>query len=97
MQTLMSKNDNNMSVLIGGRIRNIRKSKGISGAQLGKMLQLSQQQISRYERGINQISVDCLYKISMILDVNILLLLVIEQEDVYVPNFNLKKHEVFLQ
>ncbi|MDR2225323.1 MAG: helix-turn-helix transcriptional regulator [Providencia sp.] len=96
MKTLMLKKENNISKLIGGRIKKIRREKGISGAELGKMLQISQQQISRYERGINHISVDCLYQISVILDVNVLLLLDIEQEDVCIPIFNLKEHETYL-
>lgn len=96
MEKLMLKKENNISKLIGARIKNIRKEKCISGAQLGKMLQLSQQQISRYERGINQISVDCLYQISVILDVDVLLLLDIKPEDTYIPIFNLKKHETYL-
>ncbi|MEX6118878.1 helix-turn-helix domain-containing protein [Providencia hangzhouensis] len=69
-----------VSALIGKRIYCIRKEKGVTGDKLAEMLNISQQQVSRYERGINQITVDCLFKISEILDVELLELLSIEQE-----------------
>lgn len=36
---------------IGEFIRMIRIKKGLTGAELGKLIGVSQQQISRYERG----------------------------------------------
>lgn len=71
-----------VSVLIGKRIQCIRKEKGITGDELARMLNISQQQVSRYERGINQITVDCLFKISEILNVELSELLGIEQQQV---------------
>ena len=41
---------------IGDFIRMIRIQKGLTGAQLGKLVGVSQQQISRYERGSNGLS-----------------------------------------
>ncbi|KSW19872.1 fimbrial operon regulator, partial [Proteus mirabilis] len=35
----------------------------MTGAELGKLLNISQQQISRYERGINKIPIDILFHI----------------------------------
>ncbi|SUC19520.1 transcriptional regulator [Proteus vulgaris] len=76
----MKSNPYPVSVLIGKKIHCIRKEKGITGDKLARMLNISQQQVSRYERGINQITVDCLFKISEILDVELIELLGIEQE-----------------
>lgn len=81
-------NENFFSIIVGKKIRDFRIEKGMSGAELGKMLNLSQQQISRYERGINKITVDLLYEASLILDIDIELFLDIEKCDlnVYIPN-----------
>ncbi|WP_162557259.1 helix-turn-helix domain-containing protein, partial [Proteus mirabilis] len=38
---------------------------------LGKLLNISQQQISRYERGINKIPIDILFHILNIFDISI--------------------------
>ncbi len=81
-------NENFFSIIVGKKIRDFRIEKGISGAELGKMLNLSQQQVSRYERGINKITVDLLYEASLILDIKIESFLVIEQYDL---NFHIPK------
>lgn len=81
-------NENFFSIIVGKKIRDFRIEKGISGAELGKMLNLSQQQVSRYERGINKITVDLLYEASLILDIKIESFLEIEQHDL---NFHIPK------
>lgn len=43
----------------------------MTGAELGKLLNISQQQISRYERGINKIPIDILFHILNIFDISI--------------------------
>ncbi|KSX93281.1 transcriptional regulator [Proteus mirabilis] len=43
----------------------------MTGAELGKLLNISQQQISRYERGINKIPIDMLFHILNIFDISI--------------------------
>ncbi|BBG58825.1 MULTISPECIES: helix-turn-helix domain-containing protein [Providencia] len=53
--------------IIGTRIKNRRKELGLSGANLASKLNLSQQQISRYENGINKIPIDHLLDIADIL------------------------------
>ncbi|HHR6221893.1 TPA: helix-turn-helix domain-containing protein [Providencia alcalifaciens] len=53
--------------VIGLRIKNRRKELGLSGANLADRLHLSQQQISRYENGVNKIPIDHLLDISEIL------------------------------
>ncbi|MFP4817505.1 helix-turn-helix domain-containing protein [Providencia hangzhouensis] len=46
-----------------------RKELGISGLELAKRLNISQQQVSRYERGVNKMSLDMLLNISIALNV----------------------------
>ncbi|WP_307730227.1 helix-turn-helix domain-containing protein [Proteus mirabilis] len=45
--------------------------RGFIRAELGKLLNISQQQISRYERGINKIPIDILFHILNIFDISI--------------------------
>ncbi|UZE65414.1 helix-turn-helix domain-containing protein [Proteus mirabilis] len=45
--------------------------RGSLRAELGKLLNISQQQISRYERGINKIPIDILFHILNIFDISI--------------------------
>ncbi|EGT3631974.1 helix-turn-helix transcriptional regulator, partial [Morganella morganii] len=40
-----------LHTVIGQEIKTLRKSKGITGYELGSIIKLSQQQISRYENG----------------------------------------------
>lgn len=55
---------------IGFFIRNKRKRMDITGKDLGVMLNVSQQQVSRYENGITNITVTMLNDILEILDVS---------------------------
>ncbi|MEJ3974686.1 MULTISPECIES: helix-turn-helix domain-containing protein [Providencia] len=50
--------------IIGIKIKNRRKELGLSGANLANKLNLSQQQISRYENGINKIPINHLVDIA---------------------------------
>lgn len=50
--------------IIGIKIKNRRKELGLSGANLADKLNLSQQQISRYENGINKIPLNHLVDIA---------------------------------
>ncbi|ELX8378472.1 helix-turn-helix domain-containing protein [Providencia vermicola] len=54
--------------IIGREIQRLRKENTISGTKLANKLGISQQQYSRYERGINTISVDTLLHILYILE-----------------------------
>lgn len=42
----------------------------MTGSDLANKLNISQQQVSRYERGINKFSVDMLFNITLILNVS---------------------------
>lgn len=56
---------------IGMRIRALRKRKGLTTADLGRYLGVSQQHVSRYERGISIINIDILIKLSFIFKIPI--------------------------
>lgn len=49
---------------VGMFVRKHRISDGLSGCDLGKMIKISQQQVSRYERGCNSLS---LYQLDQII------------------------------
>ncbi|AFH95877.1 TPA: helix-turn-helix transcriptional regulator [Providencia stuartii] len=52
---------------IGIKIKTRRKELGLSGADLAKKLNISQQQVSRYENGINKIPLNHLVSIAIAL------------------------------
>ncbi|WP_144141805.1 helix-turn-helix domain-containing protein [Providencia rettgeri] len=60
-----------MYALLGNHLRKARVSKGLSGNELGSIIHLSQQQVSRYELGINKLSLDKLIEIVIFLDIDI--------------------------
>ncbi len=53
--------------LIGKRIQLKRKEKGWSAEKMAELLDVSQQQLSRYERGVNKINVAHLVEIANLL------------------------------
>lgn len=57
--------------IIGSKIKKIRKEYGLTAAELAAVLNVSQQQFSRYERGINRIDIDSLFIISNYLRISI--------------------------
>ncbi len=62
---------NSLTLAVGKQISVIRKMRGMTGRELGKKLNVSQQQISRYERGICQIDVATLIHMLYILEISI--------------------------
>ncbi|HAE77686.1 helix-turn-helix transcriptional regulator [Morganella morganii] len=52
----------------GAVIRSLRKERNLSGYDLGCLTGLSQQQISRYERGSNHLTLNLLIEILLALD-----------------------------
>lgn len=56
----------------GEFIRMIRIQKGLSGTELGKLIGVSQQQISRYERGYNTLSLSDFAFILSVMNVSLL-------------------------
>ncbi|MGG4610001.1 helix-turn-helix domain-containing protein [Providencia sp. Me31A] len=61
----------NIYALLGSCLRKARVSKGLSGNDLGSTIHLSQQQVSRYELGVNKLSLDKLIEIIIFLDIDI--------------------------
>ncbi|MCW2256062.1 transcriptional regulator with XRE-family HTH domain [Providencia alcalifaciens] len=62
--------NNLLSFYCGLVIKKLRKERSISGVKLAKELNVSQQQISRYEKGVNKLSIDTLFNILIIIDVS---------------------------
>lgn len=58
-----------ISQLIGICLKHYRKEKNLSGHALAQKLNISQQQLSRYERGVNAITVGTLFKILVTLNI----------------------------
>ena len=52
-----------INYIVGQNIRDLRQHNGLTTTVLAKMLSVSQQQLSRYERGINKIDVSVVFKI----------------------------------
>ncbi len=56
---------------VGKKIRLLRYSEGLTTYMLANKLGVSQQQLSRYERGVNKIDVSVIYRLSRIFNVGI--------------------------
>ncbi len=59
-----------ISQLVGKCLQEYRLETGMSGEEIAKKLGVSQQQLSRYERGENALTVDVLFKLILILGIN---------------------------
>ena len=64
-------NNNAVDMHVGNRVRLRRTLMGMSQEQLGSSLNITFQQVQKYERGANRISASRLWDISQILDVQI--------------------------
>jgi len=73
-------NNNAIDMHVGKRVRLRRTLLGMSQEQLGAELNITFQQVQKYERGANRISASRLWDISQILDVPISYFLVICQK-----------------
>ncbi|EMI5489848.1 helix-turn-helix transcriptional regulator [Providencia stuartii] len=56
----MTKNKELLRKEIGSFLKKARKNQSLTGHQLGRLMQVSQQQISRYERGESGINIETL-------------------------------------
>ncbi len=59
-----------LNKMIGSRLREVRKKRNMSLTKLAGAINLTQQQVSKYERGENRVSVVNLVQISRVLSVN---------------------------
>ncbi|WP_311751362.1 helix-turn-helix transcriptional regulator [Proteus columbae] len=75
-----------VSKAIGRKITYYRKMKGISLDELATIIGVSQQQQSRYERGINRINLDRLNQYAQIFDIHIKDFFILDEKD----NFEIK-------
>lgn len=70
----VKKNNNKQSIrlnkMIGQFIRESRSAKSLTGTELGELIHVSQQQISRYENGVTSLSVETLDTILSVLETN---------------------------
>ncbi|WP_273845086.1 helix-turn-helix domain-containing protein [Providencia rettgeri] len=57
--------------IVGSRIKKLRREYGLTGTEVAMALNVSQQQFSRYERGINRIDIDSLVMIADFLKVSV--------------------------
>jgi transcriptional regulator with XRE-family HTH domain len=53
---------------VGGRLRTLRRMRGLSQAQLAAMLEMTFQQVQKYEKATNRISASRLVQLSQVLD-----------------------------
>ncbi len=58
-----------VDVHVGSRVRSRRKILGMTQAKLGAAIELTFQQVQKYERGTNRIGASRLYQLSKVLDV----------------------------
>lgn len=66
------KNDRDMVLFsVGNKIKKMRQSFGMTTAQLALKIGVSQQQMSRYERGVNKLCPYALYKLSLFFNCSI--------------------------
>ena len=72
--------------LVGQRIQSRRKQAGLTAAELAEIIDISQQQLSRYERGTNKINVAHLVKIAVSLKTPISWFFIDCMEDLNVSN-----------
>ena len=70
-KNFMVTNNNAVDVHVGKRIRQRRTLLGLSQDQLSATLNITFQQVQKYERGANRVSASRLWDISQILDVEI--------------------------
>ncbi|MDS0900450.1 helix-turn-helix domain-containing protein [Morganella morganii] len=60
-----------ISLIVGRKIRELRLHHSLTTRQLAHSAGISQQQMSRYERGVNRIHVDILYRLRLVFGCNI--------------------------
>lgn len=67
---------------VGQIVKEVRKAKGMTQMGLAEMVGVSYQQIQKYEKGLDNISVDRLKQIAKVLDVPVTLFFASEKETV---------------
>ncbi|EKT62353.1 helix-turn-helix domain-containing protein [Providencia alcalifaciens] len=82
---------------IGNYIRSIRSKKGLTEKELANLINVSQQQISRYEKGTATVSIDrmlhILYMLNLSMDDFVENIIIPEQENLHKKMFDELKKE----
>lgn len=60
----------NINKIIGQFIRESRSAKSLTGKEFGQLINVSQQQVSRYENGVTSLSIDALNTILTVLEID---------------------------
>lgn len=63
--------DDEITIRMGRRLREIRKASGVSGTGLAHSLGIAHQQLYKYERGINTMSAVKLYRLAYVLGISV--------------------------
>lgn len=71
-----------ISKIIGNKITYYRKMKGMTLDNLANMVNVSQQQQSRYERGINRINIDRLNLYANIFKIDIMVFFIFDSREI---------------
>lgn len=74
-----------IDVQVGGRIRAFRKQLNMSQTKLGEEIDLTFQQIQKYERGTNRVSASTLVRIGSVLGVRVSTLIGEDEDVAQVP------------
>ncbi|HGN0531760.1 TPA: helix-turn-helix domain-containing protein [Providencia stuartii] len=64
------------NIIVGKKIKRYRKEMNLTAEELGRYIGVSQQQISRYESGVNHINIDFLSQLSELFKVPIQVFLI---------------------
>lgn len=75
----------NVNRIVGREIRKRRKHLGLSGIELANLVGVSQQQISRYERGECNINIENLYVLANALETEMICFFI---DDVFINKEN---------
>ncbi|EMX6283853.1 MULTISPECIES: helix-turn-helix domain-containing protein [Providencia] len=81
-----------ISKIIGNKITYYRKMKGMTLENLSKVVGVSEQQQSRYERGINRINIDRLYHYSKIFEIDIIDFFIFNSREINEIEYTEEKH-----
>ncbi|MEZ2760150.1 helix-turn-helix domain-containing protein [Providencia vermicola] len=79
----------NINLRLGRVIKSVRKGKGLTEKELAAKLNISQQQLSRYERGVNNFNLIRIIEVMNLLDIEPDILI-----DLMSPYMSLKKKGV---
>ncbi len=60
-----------VDILVGERVRLLRKERGISQAGLGEAIGVTFQQVQKYERAANRISISMLSRVAQVLETTV--------------------------